>query len=601
MMSSFFFLLYIVTFSKDLLSIKCTYIYLQNKWFTQCVICDGPNVTVPSITMASNNATGLENILRRMKSTKETELQQQLRKALDGDQEADQFLAIKSQKVTFYGNKAMTWQNLCNDFHLCSVTYMAAKKLGLAAIRLQTEMSMSYLTWLARHHFKAEFDKRALKARKEEIMESMLILSQDVPPTKMRNELHQQSSDSEEEEERSPRKRRRQMIESDSEEEKEEGGGEPPAAEAGEGEPPAAEAGEGEPPAEAEGNQPSAKVVKPKRKRIHHNTSRCRVPGCAFKGQDLIRHLRRVHLKKGEITEEEMPGFNKIMIQGNKARRPRSQGQRSQGRLKKWCLVEGWDSLVSYLTKHLRRAHKLEKGSAELANMTKEAKSYKGLSELHVVSSDEEPPVPQAPTLALKKKAKSKKAKKEQTPPSPPSSSEEEEEEEKEEEEEPEHHGVPDPEEVAEDPSEDHETSDDASPESESPESESDESEETAETQEAYFNATSYRNYRHHWLCGFFSYLTLPDAGNKKTDGRLQHARQVEIILEAIDKGGDDITPLANQGGDIVWLSWAKPAMDNRVKAPGTIISYLTSLEKFLTFVTSSKYHTKDMPPLSPS
>ena len=60
-------------------------------------------------------------------------------------------------------------------------------------------------------------------------------------------------------------------------------------------------------------------------------------------------------------------------------------------------------------------------------------------------------------------------------------------------------------------------------------------------------------------------------------------------MLEAIDKNGDDITPLAGQGGDIVWLNWVKPAMDNHLKAPGTIISYLTSFEKFLTFVTSNK------------
>ena len=64
--------------------------------------------------------------------------------------------------------------------------------------------------------------------------------------------------------------------------------------------------------------------------------------------------------------------------------------------------------------------------------------------------------------------------------------------------------------------------------------------------------------------------------------------------MEAIDKDGDDITPLAGQGGNIVWLNWVKPAMDNRLKAPGTIISYLTSFEKFLTFVTSSKYPLED-------
>ena len=167
----------------------------------------------------------------------------------------------------------------------------------------------------------------------------------------------------------------------------------------------------------------AAKVAKGKR--VHHKTSCCRVPGWSFKGQDLIRHLRRVHLKRGDIREEDLAEMSKIKNQGNKARHPRSQGQ-----LKKWCPVKGCSSLVSYLTKHLRRAHNLKKDSAKLANMVKEAKPYKGFSELEHVgdsSSDEEAAVIDAPkTLTLKKQEKTKPA---ATNPNPQQEEEEEEEE----------------------------------------------------------------------------------------------------------------------------------------------------------------------------
>ena len=58
-------------------------------------------------------------------------------------------------------------------------------------------------------------------------------------------------------------------------------------------------------------------------------------------------------------------------------------------------------------------------------------------------------------------------------------------------------------------------------------------------------------------------------------------------ILEAIDSDGQDITVLAGDSGDAVWLKWVHPNLENKTKAPGTIISYLTSLEKLFKFVTS--------------
>ena len=43
-------------------------------------------------------------------------------------------------------------------------------------------------------------------------------------------------------------------------------------------------------------------------------------------------------------------------------------------------------------------------------------------------------------------------------------------------------------------------------------------------TKKEYFTATTVLSDRHKWLCKFFDYLALPEAGCKKLEGQLQHA-----------------------------------------------------------------------------
>ena len=62
-----------------------------------------------------------------------------------------------------------------------------------------------------------------------------------------------------------------------------------------------------------------------------------------------------------------------------------------------------------------------------------------------------------------------------------------------------------------------------------------------------YYTATKYDDNRHQWLCGFYRYLGLPDAGYKKDALKLQHVGQVKLLLEALDKDGDDITVLGEE------------------------------------------------------
>lgn len=111
-----------------------------------------------------------------------------------------------------------------------------------------------------------------------------------------------------------------------------------------------------------------------------------------------------------------------------------------------------------------------------------------------------------------------------------------------------------------------------------------------------YFTDHKFRNNRQRWLVGFFDYLSRPLAGSKKDSIRLQHASQVWALLEHIEPRGDDITCLAKKEGDAVWQLWVRPMLESNSKKPGTIISYLTSFEKFLKFVTNPRYRRYGAP-----
>ena len=55
-------------------------------------------------------------------------------------------------------------------------------------------------------------------------------------------------------------------------------------------------------------------------------------------------------------------------------------------------------------------------------------------------------------------------------------------------------------------------------------------------------------------------------------------------MLQSIDPTGTEIACITDSQGKAVW-EWAKPLLDEKRKRPGTIISYLTSLEKFYKFI----------------
>ena len=126
----------------------------------------------------------------------------------------------------------------------------------------------------------------------------------------------------------------------------------------------------------------------------------------------------------------------------------------------------------------------------------------------------------------------------------------------------------------------------------------SDDYEPPGQTNTAYLTSTTFSSDRHKWLCAFLKYLALPDAGYRKEAQRLQHTSQIKLLLEALAPKEDDLECLGADNGDAVWVRWVDPHLRKGTKAPGTLTSYLTSLQMFLT---GQKYNPQAMPPLSPN
>ena len=266
------------------------------------------------------------------------------------------------------------------------------------------------------------------------------------------------------------------------------------------------------------------------------------------------------------------------------------------------------------MDKHLRNVHKLSKDSVEYRVKLKAAKPYSGLGEVHALVKDreeslgegKEPSEEDLPVLLSE-------AGEDVTKPVDTSRGKDDEDDGQKEEDnehdvdennddDDEEHDEDD--EDNEDDDEDDEDNEDGEDDEYNEDDEDDDNAAKIKSQPGaleYYAAAKYDDNRHQWLCGFYRYLGLPDAGYKKDALKLQNVGQVKLLLEALDKDGDDITVLGEEQGHAVWSRWVDPQLQSGKKAPGTIISYLTSLEKFLRFITSRLYDFKSMPPLHPN
>ena len=376
------------------------------------------------------------------------------------------------------------------------------------------------------------------------------------------------------------------------------------------------------PPATQTTSSPSASS-KVSGTRSHHQKKACPVSNCTFNGNDLRRHLQ-VHVKKGELAADSIDKLLAIVKAGNEQRgkMQKKKGRNPmKGRKKHWCPVPGCNQVVIDVGRHLcnQTMHGMKKDSREYQRMVRMAKPYSGLQELQDSLVPPPPPIVEL-TFSEGEVASLKQTNSDSqsvTTHEPTEADDDNEVIETADAPDEVHSaGKADSSDKAESPGDtragpsqesaggNESSEDDYSPGGQEETSEDDEEDDDCSTTSQpsciqFFTDTKAKSNRHRWLVQFFEHLTRPTAGDKKQTIRLQHATQMRKLLEAIDPGGDDILCLLDHEGDAVWKLWVKPNLVEKKKKPGTIISYLTSYEKFLKFVTHARF-SATAPPLHP-
>ena len=145
----------------------------------------------------------------------------------------------------------------------------------------------------------------------------------------------------------------------------------------------------------------SKKPKKPEKKvqgRSHHVQVKCRIPGCGVKVRDIRRHLV-THVKREELHADDVNAYAEIMRHGKQKTlfstgNPEKRGKTPPVRRRKtWCPMPHCDTICVCMDKHLQTDHHLKVGTVPYKIHLKEAKLYRGITELDDLS----PIVPEEP------------------------------------------------------------------------------------------------------------------------------------------------------------------------------------------------------------
>lgn len=66
---------------------------------------------------------------------------------------------------------------------------------------------------------------------------------------------------------------------------------------------------------------------------------------------------------------------------------------------------------------------------------------------------------------------------------------------------------------------------------------------------------------RERWLLGLYEHLGHMDSGLLKKKDSMQNVNEMRRILEAVDKGRDDIDCLVSGDRENIWHFWIKPTL----------------------------------------
>ena len=539
--------------------------------------------------------------MSNLQSRRETRLTQTITKAINGDEGALELLDVRDRaRLNFIPSRAVTKESLTADFNTYATRMLACAKVGNYSLEQACKRMLTYLSNYCQLRFNESIPASASIISKEKMLEEMLHLAGEVPFSRALNDAGTSSSseeeDKEEREEEEGRPGAQPQEEEQCQEEEEEGESakRPASSRAG----PASKRSKRVDSQESERSSSSSS---------HHKMRKCQISGCSYYCPNLPRHIR-VHVKRGKVAEDDFQRMREILLAGKRQRgAPIKDSKSSQfrgGRRKKWCAVPGCGRVVLDMPQHLTGTRHSSKRGSRLHNMyLQAAKPYTGLGEMKVILHPSQPESSSAESRRHTHQTSTVEgeagAQSQEPRPSTvsgeqrmPAASRQED------------SDTPVESESEQSDARTHDSSGESSLESEEEgeeepavtDADSDDPDFETSSLERFFNSKKPLNNRHTWLIGFYDFLARPSMGFKKQSIWLQHASQVRKILEAVEPGGSDINCLGKDKGEEAWRKFVRPILEKGSRKSGTVISHLSSYEKFLKFINTQ--YTDDMPHL---
>ena len=100
---------------------------------------------------------------------------------------------------------------------------------------------------------------------------------------------------------------------------------------------------------------------------------------------------------------------------------------------------------------------------------------------------------------------------------------------------------------------------------------------------------------RGHFVSTFFRYLSHVEGGCHSDEQALIQTPQVNLILEGIDPGGQDLSCLVRNDGLDVWDKFLGPKLSSKELTGNTLKVYIRSLELFITFIEKNLFYDKTL------
>ena len=127
-----------------------------------------------------------------------TKLQLLAEKAIQGDEQALEYLQLEEMNVISDKASFISWQSLCANYNYFAHLLVVLTKLGLECLKTASRLGLKEAIHIARHHYQKEFPPVATTVTVQNLAELLSEVLKDVPPHHLdRSEDEESSSASE--------------------------------------------------------------------------------------------------------------------------------------------------------------------------------------------------------------------------------------------------------------------------------------------------------------------------------------------------------------------------------------------------------------------